>query len=66
MNHRKLRSLPALCLLATANTSAAVRYMEINNATPTLPYTSWSTAATNIQDAAGLASCSANPTETHA
>jgi hypothetical protein len=51
MKPNQLRGLLALCLLATANAPAAVRYVDLNSATPTLPYANWATAATNIQDA---------------
>ena len=46
--------LLALSLFATCG-NAATRYADVNSANPTPPYTSWSTAATNIQDAVDAA-----------
>ena len=40
-----------LCLLASGNSPAAVRHVDVNNASPASLYLSWASAATNIQDA---------------
>lgn len=55
MKHTKLRRLFFLCVLVASNAPAATRYVDVNSANPTPPYTNWSTAATNIQAAVDVA-----------
>ena len=55
MKHDQLRWLLALCLFAAANAPATVRYVDLNSASPTPPYSSWATAAPTMQDAVDAA-----------
>lgn len=54
----KLSVFQLLCgvvLFGAVSVSAATRYVSIGNATPAAPFTSWATAATNIQAAVDAA-----------
>lgn len=46
----------ALAFLVSVNGLAVLRYVNVNNPTPSPPYTSWATAATAIQDAINASS----------
>src|SRR5437588_11701833 len=48
-------SLCALCVLLWQSALAGVHYVDVNSTNATPPYTNWSTAASNIQDAVDAA-----------
>src|SRR5258705_7834131 len=50
------RYLPFLLLFSIHAAPAATLYVNVSNPTPTPPYATWPTAATNIQDAVDAAS----------
>jgi hypothetical protein len=51
MNNPLIRTLGILALLSATVTQAGTLYVDLNSVNPTSPYSDWSTAATNIQDA---------------
>ncbi len=48
---RSIIAVGVLAALSTLTTSAATLYVSLDSPGPSPPYTSWATAATNIQDA---------------
>jgi hypothetical protein len=55
MSVRALRSIFTALLVSALPAVAATLYVNLNNPTPAPPYSSWASAATNIQDAVDAA-----------
>ncbi|MDB6122053.1 MAG: hypothetical protein JWQ71_1046 [Pedosphaera sp.] len=52
MNRQHILAILFICLLLLGtNSQATTKYVNVNNPTPSSPYTTWATAATNIQTA---------------